>query len=419
MDTQKKKTIGIRRKLFSMILFPIVSLSVMIILFGMLFLYHSYTRNIRDELASTTNILIDCLDWTVRGDYSYEKDMLIKGDLNITDSTMLYRIKEKSDIDTTIFWQDTRVLTTVEGQYGVSAVGTKAGPQVIRAVLEQGQDYYSDDLNINGVAYIGYYRPLQNSDQAIVGMVFAGKNKEQVYRNIFFILVWFVLLSLIAILLASSLTRVFSARMVSDIDVINGFLKTISEGDLTAALDERIEGRNDELGTIGQYATKMRNDLKKMIEMDPLTNLYNRRSCNNKLNVLEREQAEYSVVMCDIDWFKKINDNYGHDAGDYILVMVSKMIQDNIKDSGFASRWGGEEFLLVYEMDFEQTRKRVEQLQKDIREFDFQYGDVHIGITLTFGLEEYNRTGSYEERIKSADNKLYIGKNNGRDQIVC
>ena len=416
MSTHNRRSI--KHKLLSVVLIPIIILVAMIIILGMTLLYRSYIQTIQDELTSTTNILIDCLNLTVRGDYSYENDLLLKGDLNITDSTMLYRIKENSQIDTTIFWKDTRILSTVENQYGVSAVGTKASPEVIETVLNKGEAYYSTNLNINGVEYIGYYRPLENSDHSIVGMVFAGKSQRLVSNMILRVILWFLLFSAIAVAVAILLIKTFSKKMISDINIINKFLRTISEGNLTATLDTKIIERGDELSAIGKYASKMRSDLKKMIEMDPLTSLYNRRSCNNRLNAPEMQNNNYSVVMCDIDWFKKVNDNYGHDAGDYILVMVSQIIKDNIKDVGFASRWGGEEFLLIYMLGFDETKKKIEELQKNISEFDFVYDGNNISITMTFGIDSDTQTGPCEERIKNADHKLYKGKNNGRNQIV-
>ncbi len=418
MATQAKKKKSIRKKLLSMVLLPIFLLTMLITFFGMVLLFQFYSQSIQDELASTTSILMDCLDLTVRGDYSYRDNMLIKGDLNITDSTMLYRVKEKSQIDTTIFWQDTRILTTIEDKYGISAVGTKASQEVVDAVLKNGNTYFSTSADVNGMTYFGYYVPLENSGHDIVGMAFAGKPQKIVFKNIATILLWFVLFSLIAGLIAAMMTRGFSSRMVVDINAINNFLKSISEGSLNVVLEERVEKRNDELGTIGLYASNMRNDLKRMIEMDPLTSLYNRRSCNNKLHELEKEKTPFSIVMCDIDWFKKVNDTYGHDAGDYVLVTVSEIIRNNIKEHGFASRWGGEEFLLIYKLNFDETKKFVEQLQQDIRNYNFVYNGKKINISMTFGIESDNTEKSYEVRIKNADDNLYIGKNNGRDQII-
>lgn len=414
----KKKEKSIRTKLITMVLLPIVVLSVMIISIGMILLYHFYTQSIRNELTAATNIVLDCLNLTVRGDYAYESGMLMKGDLNITDSTMLYRVKEKSQIDITIFWQDTRILSTVSNQYGVSAVGTKASNDVVEAVLEKGKCYYSTSLDVNGVPYIGYYMPVENSDHTIVGMIFAGKQKDVVYRGIRTVLLWFLVLSGAAGVVAVIISSVYSNRMVSDINIINRFLKTISEGDLTVNLDKKISDRNDELGRIGEYASRMRTDLKKLIERDPLTSLYNRRSCNNKLKVLESGKSEFTIIMCDIDWFKKINDTYGHDAGDYVLVTLSGLIRENVKDCGFASRWGGEEFLLVYQLKHDAAIQKVQQIQQRIRDYDFTYEDKTIKVTMTFGAETGDSSSTYEKRILTADGNLYVGKNNGRDQIV-
>ncbi len=413
-----KRNNSIQKKLLFIGMLPILILTILIVSLGMILLYRSYTISIQDELESTTNVLIDCLDFTVPGDYHYENDILYKGDMNITTSAMMSRVKERSGIDTTIFWHDTRVLTTVVNESGESATGTKASPEVVKEVFLEGRDYYSNDVDVNGMKYIGYYMPLLNSNQEVIGMVFAGQSRQQVYDKVFSVLTWFVLFSMLAVLFAALLIRLFSKKMTADINGINEFLTTIAKGDLAASLDEEIVQRGDELGTIGQYASKMRGDLKNLIENDPLTTLYNRRSCNNKLKAMEKEKIDYSVVMCDVDWFKKINDNYGHDAGDHVLIKISQLILDNIKDCGFASRWGGEEFLLIYQLDYDGTKARVEQLQKTIREYDFTYGDDEIRIRMTFGVEAGHKDEPYEERVKRADNKLYIGKNNGRDQIV-
>ena len=141
---------GIRHSLILMVTLPTVILSIFVLLFGAMMFYHFYCQSIRDELAATTNMMVECLDLTVRGDYKYEDGRLLKGDLNITDSTMLYRVREKSHIDTTIFWGDTRVITTVEDEDGISAAGTKAEQTVGDVVLATGQDYFSDKVGVNG-----------------------------------------------------------------------------------------------------------------------------------------------------------------------------------------------------------------------------------------------------------------------------
>lgn len=416
LDDKENK--GIRRKLLLVVLLPIVVFGIFIVIFGMSMLYRSYTKGIQDELVSTTNVMIDCLEFATDGDYSYKDNSLYKGGLNITNPSMVYRSKDISEIDTTIFWQDIRVVTTVKNGQGVPIVGTKASPKVVQAVLKEGKNYYSDHLNINGVGYIGYYTPLENSDHSIIGMVFAGKSKKSVYHSLTSFLMGFLLVGLVSTLIAIILSHSFSDRMVKDIGSINDFLKHISNGDLSINLDGGVQERDDELGSIGLYAEKMRGELKTMIEMDPLTSLFNRRSVNNKLKKLEKEKKIFSIVMCDVDWFKKINDTYGHDAGDYILVTLSQIFMKNIGDDGFAGRWGGEEFLLVYRMGMEDTLKRVEEMKETITAYDFKYGNDHIKVSMTFGIEGDDLSENYEKRIKKADDRLYIGKNSGRNRII-
>ena len=414
----KKEKRGIKWKLLTVVLYPILILGILTVVIGVSLIYAFFSNSVHDELAATTKMMLNCLELTVRGDYLYDEGMLVKGDINITDSTMLYRIKEETQIDTTIFWQDERILTTMESDSGVSAVGTRADDDVVKRVLENGESYFSGNVVVLGEKYIGYYAPLENSSHEIVGMIFAGKKKSYVYRDISRLAVWFVVFSGIAVILATILSGKYSSKMVSDIATINQYLRNIASGDLGVTLDEKIEARKDEIGEIGIYATKMRQNLQALVEMDPLTSLFNRRSCNRKLSSLMEREDTFTVVMCDIDFFKKINDNYGHDAGDYVLKEISAILRGSVEGHGFASRWGGEEFLLIYSLPREEVYERVETMQKQIWDFRFVYENRDINVTMTFGIQEREGELPYEQLIKEADNKLYIGKNNGRNQIV-
>lgn len=410
---------GIRKKLLPIVILPIILLSCLITVIGVSLFYGFYTQSIRNELISTTDTLIDCLDFAIGGDYQYENEMLFKGDLNITDSTMLLRIKEQSGIDITFFWNDLRIMTTIEDEYGISAVGTKAANRVTEVVLKQGQSFSSKDLSINGRKYIGYYVPLKNTGGEIVGMIFAGKQKDLVYDKITEVIIWFATFSAIMIVISVFITLKFSSNMIADINSINHFLKAISEGNLRSTLGNRVVNRKDEIGSIGIYALKMRDNLQKLIERDALTELYNRRSCHTMLSAISQRNELYCVVMCDIDFFKKVNDTYGHDAGDYVLQEVSDLIKKNVSEYGFASRWGGEEFLLVYKLGYEDTVARTRQLRQSILDHDFTYEKTKMDITMTFGVADGTEFIRYENVIKKADEKLYVGKNNGRNQVVA
>ncbi|MDE5862816.1 MAG: diguanylate cyclase [Lachnospiraceae bacterium] len=414
-----KKRTSISRKMQTIVLLPILLLGLGILFFGIVLIYGFASNIVRNEVETTTYLLKGCFDLSVRGDYSYEDGMLKKGDINITDSTMLYQVKNNANIDTTIFWGDTRILTTVENEYGVSAIKTKANSEVKQRVLENGENYFSNRLNINGSSYIGYYTPLKNDDDSIVGMVFAGKPASMVYQQIGNIMVVFLAFSIVAIVVALVVSKRFSQKMIGDIGLIKQYLHVLSDGDLSITIDERVVNRTDELGEIGVYADKVSSALKNLIELDALTSLYNRRSCHNHLRALIKQDCDVTFVMCDIDWFKSINDQYGHECGDYILVGVSEMLQESVKDCGFASRWGGEEFLLVYRLGIQEAKEKTEKLLLDLREKVFTYQEQTIHITMTFGIKEMEKDVPYEEVIKAADDNLYKGKKAGRNQVVC
>ena len=410
---------GIRKKLLPLVVLPIILLSCLITVIGVTLFYGFYTQSIRSELVSTTDTLLDCLDFAISGDYHYENGMLFKGNLNITDSTMLLRIKEQSEIDTTFFWNDIRIMTTIEDEYGISAVGTKADSNVTDVVLKEGESFSSKDLMINNQKYIGYYAPVKNTYGDTVGMIFAGKQKDLVYRKITEVILWFVTFSAITVIVSIFITMKYSTSMIADINSINHFLKAISEGNLRAVIEQRILDRDDEIGSIGVYAIKMRDNLRKLIERDALTDLYNRRSCHNMIKTMVQKNETHCMVMCDIDFFKKVNDTYGHAAGDYVLREISALIKESVRDCGFASRWGGEEFLLVYKMGFEDTVKKTKQLHQSILEHTFDYEGTKMHITMTFGVANGTEDARYEKAIQKADELLYVGKNNGRNQVVA
>ena len=154
---------------------------------------------------------------------------------------------------------------------------------------------------------------------------------------------------------------------------------------------------------------------------DTLTGLRNRRSANDYIEKLikKNEEKGFCVCMCDIDFFKKVNDSYGHDIGDKVLAGVAQALVDNVTEDCLVSRWGGEEFLIVFpNMNGDEARSILDKIRSRIKKLEFDTGTKVFSITITYGLAEYGFDGNAEAVVKEADDKLYIGKENGRDQIV-
>ena len=126
-----------------------------------------------------------------------------------------------------------------------------------------------------------------------------------------------------------------------------------------------------------------------------------------------------SIAIADIDFFKKINDTYGHDAGDKVLKAVAGLFMDKMKTYGRVCRWGGEEFLFVfYGRNGDAAYDALQEIYDEIHRLTVSYENEEIRITMTFGLEEYDQNDGMETAIRRADEKLYQGKETGRDKIV-
>ncbi len=155
------------------------------------------------------------------------------------------------------------------------------------------------------------------------------------------------------------------------------------------------------------------------INHDTLTGLYNRRYLEHKIRHMDHLQDEFAITMVDIDFFKKVNDTYGHDAGDEVLVKVAACLMEAATEDNLAVRWGGEEFILFFpNTKCEQAYTTVENLRKQVENMVILAGEREIHVTITSGIAEGFPGSNYEAVIKSADDKLYIGKQKGRNQVV-
>ena len=152
---------------------------------------------------------------------------------------------------------------------------------------------------------------------------------------------------------------------------------------------------------------------------DPLTKLYNRRAMVEYLNELTRKKAWCNIAIGDIDFFKKVNDTYGHEAGDAVLVHVAGLLSDCMENQGRVCRWGGEEFLLVFrDMNGEKALLELEKIRGLIERQRIVYKEKQISVTMTFGLEEYDNNKPIDLTINNADQKLYMGKSGGRNRVI-
>ncbi len=155
---------------------------------------------------------------------------------------------------------------------------------------------------------------------------------------------------------------------------------------------------------------------------DPLTGLRNRRGLHahyeRRIATL-RIYEKASIIMCDIDHFKHVNDTYGHNAGDEVLKYVANLLQSSIRIDDGAFRWGGEEFILL--LPHKSTAEAIvlaERLRSLIEESVITFEGTDIKITMSFGVSEINPELTTEENVEAVDAKLYYAKEHGRNRVI-
>ena len=152
---------------------------------------------------------------------------------------------------------------------------------------------------------------------------------------------------------------------------------------------------------------------------DPLTNIYNRRSLAQRLNFMQVENQDYALILLDLDHFKHINDHYGHDIGDMVLIKVAQLFNLHLRDGDMAGRYGGEEFLLILQ---NKTQRQAVLIAEQFRQYIEQepipldlYHEIYI--TASFGVAISEENVNKEMVLKHADQALYLAKNKGRNQV--
>lgn len=161
-----------------------------------------------------------------------------------------------------------------------------------------------------------------------------------------------------------------------------------------------------------------------MSVLDGLTGLYNRRqfeiSLEQEYNRTRRHPSDFSLAILDIDFFKKVNDTFGHQYGDYVLKTVSDLMKTAFRKTDLLYRYGGEELIMIMpETNIEGAIIPVQRLRRMVEEYDFDYNGVKTKVTVSIGLTmNYQDLNSPADILKSADNALYKAKESGRNRVV-
>jgi diguanylate cyclase (GGDEF)-like protein len=203
----------------------------------------------------------------------------------------------------------------------------------------------------------------------------------------------------------------------TDIEEIEQLNKNFDE------MTTKLERRTKELIRTEVEKLEKEQEAEKFLLMsitDPLTKLNNRLKIDEildyEISQSKRYSSTLSVLICDLDHFKRVNDNYGHQTGDKVLISFADILRKNIRVTDTAARWGGEEFIIVFTNTNAQDAAEIaEKLRKVIEEYNFP---IEGPLTASFGVTQFNNNENKENFIKRADEALYAAKAASRNTVI-
>jgi len=216
--------------------------------------------------------------------------------------------------------------------------------------------------------------------------------------------------SLVVVL--SSLSQIYFIVMYENYEVAYGLALTHS------AISFALVG----LGFMAVLLFDKQSQLSALALNDPLTGLLNRRGMDIKISIsinsAERFDKSVSAIALDIDFFKKINDKYGHDAGDAVLVSVGKLLSSHARSSDVSSRLGGEEFIIILPDTENNTAMIIaERIRKEVELILISHDGNTIKLTSSFGVATHRGKINVDALLKDADKALYSAKSSGRNRV--
>ncbi len=173
----------------------------------------------------------------------------------------------------------------------------------------------------------------------------------------------------------------------------------------------------DEVSSKYDEMVKVKEELLKEAEYksthDLLTGVYNRSFFKKKINELIKTNTPFSIAFIDLDNFKYVNDTFGHNKGDEVLIKTAKILKSNLKGKDIIARFGGDEFVVaIIDCDEKCAKHMLEKIQKEIN-FVFREYEVSASI----GIASFPKIKTYDELIKTADKKMYEAKKDGKNKI--
>ncbi len=217
------------------------------------------------------------------------------------------------------------------------------------------------------------------------------------------------------------------SALMNKIESINTRITEKRESDVQRLkeTEKTLEDMSTRLSEIKEEADEIRRRSKEIeyeAITDALTGLYNRKGYDNKLSEtlahVDRYNIKSSLIICDIDFFKQINDNFGHKVGDLALIKLASLLKERLRTNDFIARFGGEEFVVILpHTELDGAAKAGDGLREFIDNAAFSYKGTHIPLTISVGVSEFRKDDDSTSIFERADHALYLAKTSGRNTV--
>ncbi len=311
---------------------------------------------------------------------------------------------------------ETRAFNALQGLYqdneGTYSVKAKPDSTLARNIVFSEAYYQAKSRIMEEIDK--FYKLLDSRTEQEVSDV---ESKQTIYQAIA------LSLSIVIIAMVFLGYGLIKKDVIRPLNRLSGWVKQMHSGEYN--FDAR-EFRNDEIGRIANAFAAMAShvssnifDLEQVSQTDSLTQIKNRSALDeallNEMHRFERYGTPCSILVIDIDHFKKVNDRYGHLVGDRVLIEVAKILTDATRLSDIPGRWGGEEFVIICpHTDLESGRAVAERIRERISNHEF---DGVGQVTVSIGVSEFEQGESVERTIQKADDLLYRAKSEGRNRV--
>lgn len=384
----------LKAKILALSIVPVISLGVVMFLVAA----DRIANGIYDEayvgMHATTLAVRDIFETGNEGQYHLdERGELWKGDkLNISQSMEIVdHIKENTGMDVTIFWGDTRVLTSIIDQKGDRQIGTKASEKIADVVLKNGDSYQNRHVEILGSEYVVFYAPFyQEGTEDVVGMIFLGTPQSTVSDIINRVRIQFLFIILVGVLLSVIVIYFIASKMVVLINQNMGLLGTMSHGNLDIVVEKHILDRKDEIGELGRSIESLKDQLGQIVHniTEKSDDVF------DESNTLRDITETVRQIMKDLDEAAhNISESCNHQTADSVqtsqnVLEMGEMIEHNNAEVADINETSN--FIMKLS---EETMAHFENLNEMMN---------HVREAIYFLSEQTNLTGQAVVKISSA-----------------